>query len=109
MLYRSNMKWLSEKSMPSIQTYDWIKTGDSPIFNLCNATSAAPMNEMESVMNADSRDFKFTDGIEREMIKQEIATESANGMVNSMTPLLKWILAVALAVGSMFVIASNGL
>ncbi len=60
-------------------------------------------------MNADSRDFKFTDGVEREMIEQEIAAKSGNDTVHRMAPLLQWIFAVVLAVGSMFVIAGNEL
>lgn len=51
-------------------------------------------------MNAYSHDVKFTASVEREMIQREI--DDTND------PLLKWILAFAISVGTLFIVLFNG-
>ena len=54
-------------------------------------------------MNASSSPIKFTDGIERELIEREHASAEF-GTGEDLGSLLKWLAAVAIAVGSLLVI-----
>ena len=53
-------------------------------------------------MNAHSHPIKFTDGLERELIEQDHA---GTDLAESAAPLLKWLAAIGIAVGSLLVIA----
>lgn len=57
-------------------------------------------------MNANSHEVKFTDALEREMIQREV-DDISDSVGNLAAPLLKWILAIALSVGTLFVVISN--
>ena len=60
-------------------------------------------------MKPSTRVFKFTDVSERELIRQEAADANATGFIDSAAPLLKWVLSVAAAIGSVFVIVHGDL
>lgn len=99
--------------MARIQTYDWKKTYIRPILDLCNAItevskSHLPLNhKKEFHVNASSSSIKFTDGIERELIQREQAGAEF-GTGEDLVPLLKWLAAVTLALGSLLVITHGG-
>lgn len=54
-------------------------------------------------MSTNSHDIKFTDDLEREMIQREV-DDINDGAGNPAEPLLKWILAIAIFVGTMFIV-----
>lgn len=54
-------------------------------------------------MSVNSNEVKFTGDLEREMIQREIdAINDSAG--NPAEPLLKWILAIAISAGTMFIV-----
>ena len=57
-------------------------------------------------MITNSDEVKFTDVMEREMIQREV-DDISDSIGNIAEPLLKWVLAIALSVGTLLVVISS--